>query len=304
MGRALTGLRIAFFAGATLAILASCMSSAQVGQNTIPPSRMLHARRHSASDLELSGDLKGRARGSTRYITRDELLELPQATFTVTGDADFSGPTKVSGVPLEELAERFAAAPSADLVLAICSDRYCAPFTRAYLSAHGPLLVLTIDGQPPARWPKAPEGNDMGPYLISNPPFTPSFKILSQEDEAQIPWGVLQIEFRNQADVWGAIAPRGRHAKDPEVQDGYRIAQQNCFRCHNMGSDGGRKSGLSWRILSIWAKGSPKSFAEYIRDPKAKNPGAQMPGNPEYDDATLHALVAYFQTFSPAKKAR
>jgi hypothetical protein len=25
-----------------------------------------------------------------------------------------------------------------------------------------------------------------------------------------------------------------------------------------------------------------------------------MPPNPEYDDATLHALTAYFQTFAPA----
>jgi len=46
----------------------------------------------------------------------------------------------------------------------------------------------------------------------------------------------------------------------------------------------------------------PESFAGYIRAPLAKNPHAQMPGNPQYDDATLAALTSYFQTFSQKTK--
>jgi mono/diheme cytochrome c family protein len=81
-----------------------------------------------------------------------------------------------------------------------------------------------------------------------------------------------------------------------------RIAEQNCFRCHNKGREGGRKSGRSWEFLGTLAASSPKDFAAYIRAPQAKNPQAQMPGNPRYDDATLAALTAYFTTFSkPAK---
>ena len=112
----------------------------------------------------------------------------------------------------------------------------------------------------------------------------------------------MRIEFREEKIVFGAIAPRGPHAQDREVQDGFRIAQQNCFRCHNAGREGGQKSGLSWESLSAFAAASPKDFAAYIRAPLAKNPRAQMPGNPQYDDATLAALTAYFRTFSePAK---
>jgi mono/diheme cytochrome c family protein len=166
------------------------------------------------------------------------------------------------------------------------------------------VLVLEVSGQPPAGWPKAAEdhSSDMGPYMISNPKFTPSYKILSYVDEAQIPWGVVRIEFREEKTVFGVIAPRGPHAQDREVRDGLRIAEQNCFRCHNAGREGGRKSGRSWQSLGALAAGSPKDFGAYIRAPLATNPQAQMPGNPQYDDATLAALTAYFRTFSRTPK--
>ena len=40
----------------------------------------------------------------------------------------------------------------------------------------------------------------------------------------------------------------------------------------------------------------------YIHAPVSRNPKAKMPGFPEYDDATLAALTAYFQTFSRQAK--
>jgi mono/diheme cytochrome c family protein len=241
---------------------------------------------------------------ATRYISRDELLAMPQASFTVTDDMNFTGPTKIGGVKLEDLAMRFGASPAANLVVAICDDGYRAIYPHNYLAAHHPVLVLEVNGQGPAGWPKAAEdsGSRMGPYMISNPRFTPSFRILSHTDEAQIPWGVVRIEFREEKLVLGAIEPRGVRAQDRRVRDGFRIAQQNCFRCHNTGSEGGQKSGISWQALGAFAAKAPGEFAAYIRDPHAKNPRAQMPGNPAYDDATLNTLTAYFSTFSPPEK--
>jgi len=266
----------------------------------------LHTTRSSPSDLELGGEIKGLPAGSMRYITRDELLALPQATYTVTGDANFTGPTEISGVLLEELSRRLAAAPESDLIVAICVDQYRGNYSRAYVAAHNPLLVLKINGKSPAGWPRPPEGHgsDMGPYMISHPDFVPSFKILTQEEEPQIPWGVVRVEFRDEKTVFGAIAPRGPNAAAPEVQAGYRLAQQNCFRCHNLGSEGGEKSGRNWAVLSAWAATSPEYFAAYVRNPQAKNAKAQMPGNPGYDDATIRALTAYFQTFSSQEKEK
>ncbi len=260
----------------------------------------LRAERASASDLELDGELAGLPPGTTRYLTRDDLLLLPQVSYTVTDDANFIGPTQISGVLLEELARTFAAAPKSDMLVAICSDQYHANYPRGYIAEHHPLLVLKINGQAPAGWPKDPETHrdDMGPYLISHPKFTSSFSNFSQPDEAQIPWGVVRVEFRNEKAVFSAITPRGPQAADELVQTGYRIAQQNCFRCHNMGKEGGMKSGHPWLVLSAWAATDPKYFADYVRNPQSRNPRAQMYGNPGYDDATIGALIAYFKTFS------
>lgn len=148
----------------------------------------LHAAR-SSPDLEVGGDLPGLNPDTARYLSRDDLLALPQVDYTVTDDANFAPPTIVSGVPLEELRRHLNASPQADLVVAICSDQYRATYPRAYIAAHHPLLVIKVNGQPPAGWPKNVEssGSDMGPYMISHPKFIPSFRILSHQDEAQIP---------------------------------------------------------------------------------------------------------------------
>jgi mono/diheme cytochrome c family protein len=266
----------------------------------LSPLPALRVERASPSDLEVSGDLAGLPPGTTRYLTRDDLLTLPQVSYPVTNDANFTGPTQISGVLVEELIRKLAMAPESDMLVAICSDQYHANYPRAYIAEHHPFLVLKINGQPPAGWPKDPEThlNDMGPYLISHSKFTPAFKIFSQPDEAQIPWGVVRLEFRNEQKVFDAIAPRGPQAADELVQAGYHIAQQNCFRCHNMGQEGGMKAGHPWLVLSAWAAASPKYFADYVRNPQSTNPRAQMPGNPGYNDATIGALIAYFKTFS------
>jgi mono/diheme cytochrome c family protein len=263
-----------------------------------------HEKRQLSSDLEVGGALAGAASGSTRYITRDELLAMPRVSFTVRDDANFTGPAKIEGVKLEDLARTLGAASASDMVIAICDDGYHANYPHSYITAHHPVLVLNVNGQPPIGWPKDAHDHafDMGPYMISHREFSPSFKVLSHVDEAQIPWGVVRLEFRDEKAVFDSIAPRGPLAGNRQVQDGFRIAQQNCFRCHNSGTEGGQKSGRSWKVLSALAEKSPEYFSGYVRNPAAKNPSAQMPGNPQYDDATLQALTTYFKGFSqPAK---
>jgi mono/diheme cytochrome c family protein len=225
-------------------------------------------------------------------------------SYTVSDDANFTTQTEISGVLLEELSLRVSGNPQADVVVAICEDKYQANYPRAYLAAHHPILVLTIGGKSPEGWSKDPlsHGLDMGPYLISHAKFTPSFQVLAHSDEPQIPWGVIRLEFRDEQKVFDAIAPRGAHAADASIQAGYRIAQQNCFRCHNMDAQGGQKAGRPWLVLATWAAASPEYFAAYVRNPKSRNPRAEMPGNPNYDDATVQALTAYFRTLVPQEK--
>jgi mono/diheme cytochrome c family protein len=263
----------------------------------------LNVTRKLPSDLEVGGDLAGLPTGTTRYVTLDSLLALPLVTYTVSDDPNFSGPTKISGITLEDLAPLLGAEPSADLVVAICDDKYRAAYPRPYVKEHHPLLVLLVNGEPPSRWPKDPGTHryDMGPYMISHPRFTPSFKILSHSDEAQIPWGIVRLEFHHENALFGEIAPLGSHAGDASVQAGYKIAQQNCFHCHSSGRQSEQKSGRPWLALGVFASGAPEYFSAYVRDPKKENAQAQMPGNPDYDDATLRALRDYFATFVPAE---
>jgi len=261
--------------------------------------------RSAATDLEISGDLQGLPSGSTRYLSRQDLLALPQVTYTVTDDSNFAGPTEISGVLLEDLISALAGQPERDMAVAVCSDQYHAHYPRAYLSEHHPILVLRINGKPPEHWPKDAEGQnlDMGPYLISHAQFKPAFKLLSHDDQAQIPWGVLRLEFRNEKALLASIAPPTRYSDDQSVQIGYRIAQQNCLRCHNAGPNGGLQAHHPWLVLSAWATASPEHFARYVRFPQAENPNARMHPNPSYDDATLQALTSYFRSFlqSPEK---
>jgi hypothetical protein len=59
---------------------------------------------------------------------------------------------------------------------------------------------------------------------------------------------------------------------------------------------------VTWTALAAVATSSPDFFTAYVRDPRAKNPQAQMPGRRDYDDATTRALRDYFRTCSAQEK--
>ncbi len=131
--------------------------------------------------------------------------------------------------------------------------------------------------------------------------------MLSHEDEAQIPYGVVRIEFRKEPVVLGAIHPRGNWRADSKVAQGYIIARQDCFRCHNAGAEGGTKAGIPWRKLAADAAHDGARFKRTVRNPVSVTPGAKMPPHSNYDDATLDALLEYFRAFAqshPEKKPK
>jgi cytochrome c2 len=262
----------------------------------VPLAAKLRVKRTSASDLEIGGDVRGVRRGLMSYLPRENLLAISQAMSVTANDGSLTVSSKVKAVPLEDLVRDLGVYGS-DMVVAICSDKYRAHYPRAYWEAHHPLLVVELNGRSLEDWPRDDEGTDRGWYRVSHLSFTPAFKVLAHSDEPQIPWGVVGLEFRDEKAVFGTIAPRGPGAGEPPVQDGFKIARQNCFRCHNSGNEGGLKSGVTWTVLGAMAANAPDFFTEYVRDPKAKNPKTQMAASPNYDDATMHALISYFRTF-------
>lgn len=260
---------------------------------------LLRTQRSAPGDLEVGGELARIPAGEKRYLRYQDLLRLPQETYSIDDDSNFRGKTEISGVSLSGLAQ--ALGQSADFIVAICYDHYRTNYPADYVRLHHPLLVLRINGQEREHWPTTGEGGEsMAPYVISHPAFKPAFKVLSHQDEPQIPYGVVRIEFRREAEVFGAIRPPGIWSSDSLVGMGFVIARQDCFRCHNMGAEGGTMAGRSWMQLAALAKSDPARFRRIIRDPVAVSPTAKMPGQPGYDEATLDALTAYFRTFADA----
>jgi mono/diheme cytochrome c family protein len=258
----------------------------------------LHTERASPGDLEIGGELAGVPAGATRYLRYDDLLKLPQQSFTVTDDT-FRTPTQISGVALSDLAKMLG--QNANMIVAVCYDSYRSNYSPEYLTAHNPVLVILINGRPRDRWPRAPIGDDLRPYLIANPNFKPTFKVLAHNDEEQIPYGVTRLEFRNGDHIYAPILPAPQWRGNTQVWDGYLIAREDCFRCHNSGAEGGTMGGRSWQLLGQDTVKDPQRFRTIIHSPQTLRPGARMPAEPAYDAATLDALVAYFRTFAPDK---
>jgi len=262
----------------------------------------LLAERSSDGDLEIGGELAGLPAGSVRYVRYEDLLQLPQETYTVSDDTNFKGKTEISGVALTTLAKLFGQAAHSDLIVAICYDKYRSNYPSDYLTAHRPILVLKIDGKLRDRWPQSEHGGPLGPYLVSHSAFRPSFKVLSHEDEPQIPFGVTRLDFRTESVVFGAIRPPGKWDANSQVGQGYIIARQDCFRCHGLYGEGGQLASRSWLVLSAWAATDPARFEQYIHNPQSIQPSAKMPAHGGYDQATLDALTAYFKTFTQVRK--
>lgn len=277
---------------------------------SIPPASpassrtLLLAARSSPGDLEIGGELAGLPRGTVRYLRYEDLLALPQETYTISDDSNFKGKTEISGVALATLAKLFGQTAHSDLIVAICYDKYRSNYPSDYLARHHPLLVLKINGQLRDQWPASEYGGPLGPYVISHPAFKPSFSVLSHKDEAQIPFGVTRLEFRTESVVFGTIRPEGKWDKDSPVWQGYRIAREDCFRCHGLYGEGGERASRSWLVLSAWAATDAVRFRQYVHNPQSIQASAKMPAHGDYDEATLAALSAYFATFTPVKENR
>ncbi len=290
-----------FVVAVLLLIAMLCPRFPQVSAATLDSSdqpTMLRLVRTSPGDLEVSGELAGLPVGTVRYIRYEDLLSLPQETYPVADDGNFNGKTEISGVPLASLARLFGQAAHSDLIVAICYDKYRANYPSRYIADHHPLLVLRINGKLREEWPKSEDGGPLGPYLISHPKFVPAFKILAHSDEPQVPYGVTRLEFRTESVVFGTIQPPGKWAEDSPVWQGYRIAQQDCFRCHSLNGEGGERASRSWLVLAAWAATDAARFTQYIHNPQSVQTCSRMPAHSTYDEATLAALTAYFRTFS------
>jgi mono/diheme cytochrome c family protein len=283
-----------------IAVVTACLGL--LPANSPSTGHLLLTERSAASDLEIVGMAADIAPGTVRYISYDRLATLPQTTVTVTGDDNFrelpQQKLTVTGVYLDVLENSLGVLPGSDLLTALCSDGYRATYTREYVKTHRPILALKIDGLPVETWVAQTRNDDPGPYFITHADFTPSFSVLSFPELPKIPAKITRLEFGTTQQVYGAIAPHQKDASNPQVIDGFRIAQQHCYRCHNMGNYGGTKADRSWQTLGNYAASSPSTFERYLLNPRSIDPKSAMSPNPQLDESTAKALQTYFQTFA------
>jgi cytochrome c2 len=286
--------------GKLIVVVASCL--ALIAADSPSPGHLLMKEPTAATDLEVTGMAADIAPGKTRYVSYEQLLTLPQTTVSIQGDENFRELSRqkvtVTGVYLDVLASYLGALPDSDVVTALCSDGYRATYPRVYVKTHRPILALKIDGLSVASWAAQTHNGNPGTYFITHENFTPSYSILSFQEIPKIPTNVTRLEFGTSQQTYGAISPHLKDATNPQVVDGFHIAEQHCYRCHNMGSYGGTKAGKSWQTLGNFAASSPTNFERYLHDPKSVDPKSTMSCGPQLKDPAAKALQAYFRTFS------
>lgn len=241
----------------------------------------------------------------SRLLPPAFLASLPQVSLILEADENFpelpAQGVRVTGVELDTLLQALLPNQSHTVAVAICRDGYTSPFPRQAIDNHHPILVLTMDGLSPNAWAAQHHTYDPSPYFVVYPGFVPSFHIFAHEDRPQHPAEIVRLKVFSESQLFAAITPPNASSlsTDSPAIDGFRIAQQNCFRCHNSGETGGTKAHRTWQRLSSIAKDRPDFFAAWVQNPQSIDPQSKMTPNLKYDRATLQALTRYFQTFAP-----
>lgn len=259
----------------------------------------LAPQRSSPFDLEITG--LASADITNGFVTRAQLLTLPLVTATNQLDPALKTPAIYRGIPLAQLARFLPVIPDSDVLFAVCTDGYSAHFTRDYLEAFSPLLILEINGQGPETWGRSlASGVDLAPFYIQSAAFTPrpDRTVAGLQEGLIYPYAVARIHFTTAARTLDLLAPP---TDAPDLaRDGFALARRDCLSCHGHRDFGGMQSNRPWLLLRTWASNT-NYFRRYVVKPKSVQPASRMPGFTHYNDQALDALQAYFKSWKPGK---
>ena len=266
----------------------------------------LRAIRTSPLDLELGGELAGLPAGATRYITREDLLALPQVNQTVSDDPNLAGPGRSQASRWKNSPNDWPPRRSRTLVVAVCADRYL-PTIRAPTS---PRIIRCSSSRSMAshrnagpRRPKA-TGCDMGPYMISHPKIHTQLQNPLARRRAANSLGrraarISRRKSRLRCDCPARPASPGatRRLKPATASPNKIVSAATTWA-----PKAARKQAVHGSCCPHGPRLRPNISPPTCAIPKSKNPTRKCPANPAYDDATLQRLTAYFQTFSAPEK--
>jgi len=261
----------------------------------------LHPLRSAATDLQISGLLKGVPVGESRWIRWEDIRELPSQTIETEGEF-LAGRQNVQIVLLENLTNQLPLAAGADTVLADCADGYTAVFTTDFRTRWKPYIVVAINGQGPTAWPLPGMDMNPGPYVVSVSDEVVSGVNKLMDVAHKQPWATTGLRFVHHADEFVASHTGEWQSLSESAVRGRELWVNSCHSCHTGpdGITGGSKSGRPFAVLKAHAQFNRAWFIDYVRNPQAKIPGALMTPHPHYSDSQLADLIAFILAEKPA----
>ena len=199
------------------AVARSFVVVAMLASNLNAASLQSSETRQNPLDLQVfTLDSQG-IRTKTVYYSYDQLLTLPTVTVKTERDPNTNTPATYTGVYISDLFEAFGADASFDVIGANSVGYYNKQYyDRDYLARHRPILLLKLDGKPPADWPTTEHESWLGPYCVVHESFSPAETIYGYVEQPRSVCKVVSLELTSFTQSLGRLTPK-EGGNDPEV---------------------------------------------------------------------------------------